>query len=55
MEEKAKALVAAIYANLEHGTFTTTKDPSPERVGNIIVGIHIREELMDLENLLYQK
>ncbi len=48
---KAVDLIEAIYANLEPAEFSMQDDKS-KRLGNIIVGIHIREELMALEEAI---
>jgi len=49
--EKAERLIKAIYTNLELGEFKNDKELGSTK-GNYIVGINIREELMDLETAL---
>lgn len=55
--EAANNLIEAIYANMDEGEFLFDKEKVPPHSGetthgNFIVGIHIREELVELENLI---
>jgi len=53
IQEKAKALVEAIYANMDTGEFRFDKESDlPMTKGKFIVGIHIRDELFQLEEAL---
>ncbi len=47
----ANTLIDAVYANLQQGTFHADTEPNPT-IGQFIVGLHIREELVELEELL---
>lgn len=57
IEEKARDLLKAVYANMDEGDFVFDKEKNPPHRGttthgNFIVGIHIIEELQDLEMAL---
>ena len=49
--KRANDLVDAIYANIQSGYFKADTENN-ETIGSFIVAIHIREEAMDLEELL---